>query len=174
MNWETIVQKIADFWNMPVPIIGFTVGTVVLGIIWIISKTSFGKKAINWCKTQIAAMKDANDKAKADYEEALKLKDEIIEKMKQEYSEELATIEYNRELEREFIINALSQINNVRVKKLVKEFQEKIKPTNISEITESIKSEYESKYAELLARLEELENEKGKETINSNSVEETI
>lgn len=174
MNWETIVQKIADFWNMPVPIIGFTVGSVVFGIIWIISKTSFGKKAINWCKNKIAKMEEANEKAKSDYEETLKLKDEIIEKMKQEHSEELAAIEYNRELEREFIINALSQINNVRVKKLVKEFQEKIKPTNISEITENIKSEYESKYAELLARLEELENEKGKETINSDSVEETI
>ena len=174
MNWETIVQKIADFWNMPVPIIGFTVGSIVLGTIWIISKTSFGKKAINWCKSKIALIEEMFKQAKDEHEAIIKEKDEIIEKIKQEHAEEIATIEYNRDLERQFIINALSQINNVKVKKLVKEFQENIRPVNISEITEKIKIEYESKYQELLARLEELENEKGKETINSDSVEETI
>ena len=174
MNWEQIIQKIADFWNMPVPIIGFTVGTVVLGIIWIISKTSLGKKAINWCKIQITAMKEANEKAKSDYEEIIKAKDEIITGLTKEYEEKLAIVEYNKEQERNFIINALSQINNVKIKKLLEEYKNSIQPITISEVVENIKDEYESKYSELLARLEVLENEKGKEAINSDSTEESL
>lgn len=174
MNWETIVQKIADFWNMPVPIIGFTVGSVVLGIIWIISKTSFGRKSINWCKNQLKEMKDANDKAKADYEETIKLKDEIIAGLTAEYEEKLALVQLNRDKEREIIIAIGEKINNVKIKKIIEEYKNMPTIESISDYVQELENKYESKYELLLKRLEELENEKGKETINSDSVEETL
>ena len=53
MEWDTISNNIEQFWNKPVPIIGFTIGMCIIGIVFIISKTSIGKKALNILKKKI-------------------------------------------------------------------------------------------------------------------------
>lgn len=180
MNWDEIVEKIASFWNMKVPIIGFTVGAIVIGFLVIISKTSWGRKAINWCKKKIGdfeiIFKEANDTYKRTLEEKdalLKLKDEIIEKMKQEYDTKLAIVQNQRNEERNVIIAIGQCINNVKVKKIIEDYISKPVAESVSEYTQEIEENYEDKYKELLKRIEVLENER-KETIDSNPVEETI
>ena len=48
MEWfDTFAANLKDFWSQPVPIIGFTVGTCIIGFCFIFAKTSLGKKALN-------------------------------------------------------------------------------------------------------------------------------
>lgn len=54
-DFDIFVENLKTFWNQPVPIIGFTIGMVIVGILFIVAKTSIGKKALN-------KIKDINDK----------------------------------------------------------------------------------------------------------------
>lgn len=44
--WEQVVEKTTAFFDKPVPIIGCTIGFLLITVLTIISKTSFGKKSI--------------------------------------------------------------------------------------------------------------------------------
>jgi len=165
MNWNEITYNIEQFWNKPVPIIGFTIGTLIIGIIVIISKTSFGRK---W----ILRFKDWYQELNVKYNEAIEAKDkiiaekdEIIANLTKEYETKIALLNENRNKEREMIIAIAENINNVKIKKLVEEFkQEPIIEVESDYILE-IKNEYESKYEEVLKQLEEIKNGKISEQV---------
>lgn len=184
MDWNTIVEGFKVFWSQPVPIIGFTVGTVIIGALSIISKTSIGKKALNSLKAKYNDLVNGYNEVKKQYDEIIAKKDEIITTMTEEYNNKLALIQANKDKEREVIIALGNCINNVKVKKIIEEYSQLDEITDVSQFVDDIKNKYESKYQELLAQIEELKNkfysieviangerEKGKDTV---SAQETI
>ena len=171
MNWNEIVEALKEFWNQPVPIIGFTVGTLIIGIIVILSKTSIGTKALNWLKGKYQEMVETNKEMQERYEAIIKTKDEFIASLTQMYEDKLALVQANKDKERDVIIAIGSCINNVKIKKIIEEYKGTEPVTDISSYTEAIKQEYESKYIEVLNRLEELENGKTEDSV---TIEEEI
>lgn len=170
MDWNQIVEGIKEFWNQPVPIIGFTVGTVIIGVIAILAKTSIGKKALNWMKEKYAELVNGYNETKKQYEEIIKTKDETIAKLTEMYNEKLALVQANKDKEREIIIALGNCINNLKVKKIIEEYSQSKEITDLSDLVDEVKAKYESKYQELLSRLEVLENERK----DSDTVKEEI
>lgn len=160
MDWNQIVEGIKEFWNQPVPIIGFTVGTIIIGVIAILAKTSIGKKALNWMKEKYTELLNGYNETKKQYEEIIKTKDETIAKLTEMYNEKLALVQANKDKEREIIIALGNCINNVKVKKIIEEYSQSKEITDLSALVDEVKAKYESKYQELLSRLEVLENER--------------
>ena len=160
MDWNQIVEGIKEFWNQPVPIIGFTVGTIIIGVIAILAKTSIGKKALNWMKEKYTELLNGYNETKKQYEEIIKTKDETIAKLTEMYNEKLALVQANKDKEREIIIALGNCINNVKVKKIIEEYSQSKEITDLSDLVDEVKEKYESKYQELLSRLEVLENER--------------
>jgi len=167
MNWEEISYNIEQFWNKPVPIIGFTIGTLVIMFLVIFAKTSFGRKSLNYLKNKYAELNDGFNKAKEYYEEAIKAKDELIankdkyiEELKSMYEEKLALVQLNKDKEKEIIIAIASNINNVKIKKIIEEYKKLPEITDIDaaldEKRKQLESEYEAKYQEVLEKLNEL------------------
>ena len=68
--WDTFVEGIKTFWNQPIPIIGFTVGALIVGILSIMAKTSIGKKALNEIKRINEGLKTKLLKAEGDLRES--------------------------------------------------------------------------------------------------------
>lgn len=68
--WEQVVEKTTAFFDKPVPIIGCTIGFLLITVLTIISKTSFGKKSIRRLtelarlthETVETTLKNVNDK----------------------------------------------------------------------------------------------------------------
>lgn len=170
MNWDIFVENVKIFWNQPIPIIGFTVGTVVTGILFIIGRTSIGNKALNKikdinnfiteknnillesCEEYSKKLKDAEETVK----EILAKKDEEIKKLKDEY--ELKLTNYREQLLKQE--NMIRVICENSVNKKIKDVYEKYNPTQLElpvgelkvQIEEKVKVEYEDR----IARLEEL------------------
>lgn len=179
--WNNFVSGLEEFWNQPVPIIGFTVGTLIVGFFVIFTKTSLGKKALNWCKTKYEELLVKYNEAKKLYEEVIAEKDAIIEELTKMYEEKLALVQLNKDKEKEIIIAIAKNINNVKIKKIIEEYEKLPEITDISDYVEEIKAKYEAKESEIteklnevLSRLEELENgkisEEIKEEISNNSI----
>lgn len=126
MSWiEVAWEWLRNFLTHPLPIIGISVGTILI-IVWkFISASSFGKKAI-------AKMNDKCSEYKAEVQslkDDIKKKDEEIDKLiadANEYRKEIekvASERYDEQAKRdELIIKALSCINNVKVKEVLKEY----------------------------------------------------
>ncbi len=192
MNWEQITYNIEQFWNKPIPIIGFTIGTLIIMFLVIFAKTSLGRKSLNYLKNKYSELNDGFNKAKKYYEEAIKAKDELIEnkdkyieELKSMYEEKLALVQINKDKEKEIIIAIGSNINNVKIKKIIEEYKKLPEITDINaaldEKRKQLESKYEAKYQEVIEKLnnlqpikeikEVIENEEG---TNSDSKETQI
>ena len=57
MSWQQIKDIIDLAWNHPVPIICCSVGSLLVFVLVIISKTSIGKKALNGLRNLISELK---------------------------------------------------------------------------------------------------------------------
>jgi len=119
MNFDTIVNAIKEFFNQPVPIIGITVGSLLMLILTILSKTSIGQKALRQFKKWYEELKLAFTNYK-------KESDETLQKVKDYYEEELqkAKSEYNALCK--FTMSIASNINNVKVKEALADFEKQI------------------------------------------------
>lgn len=129
MSWlEVAWEWLRNFLTHPLPIIGISVGTILI-IVWkFIAASGFGKKAIakmdakcEEYKAEVASLKSEIHK-----------KDEEITKLLADAEEYRKTIEkamtykYDEQASKdELIIKALSCINNVKVKEVVKEYGER-------------------------------------------------
>lgn len=160
MNWEQISYNIEQFWNKPVPIIGFTVGAIIIGVLAILAKTSIGKKSLLYLKKQYNELKEKATEAFDAYDKLIAQKDEIIDTMKSEYEEKLALIQENKDREREIIIAIGENIHNVKIQKIIEEYKKLPEIADISEVIESKKIELEEKYEAKEAELEEKINAK--------------
>lgn len=176
MEWETIAHNIESFWNKPVPIIGFTIGALVIGAFTILKYTSIGKKAINFFKAKYEELKNKYYDTCNKYDEIIEKKDEQLAKLKEMYEEKLALVQANRDKEREVIIAIAENIHNVKIQKIIEEYKNFPEITDISEVIESKKAElesiYQAKYEEVLSELNKLkekaesEIEEAQEEIN--------
>ena len=129
MNWlEVAWEWLREFLLHPLPIIGISVGTVLI-IVWkFIAASGFGKKKIAEYKDLVNGYKSEVDSLK----ENIKKKDEEIDKLiadAEEYRKEIEKVSserYDEQAKRdELIIKALSCINNVKVKEVLKEYGER-------------------------------------------------
>ena len=172
MNWfDTLVENIKIFWNQPVPIIGFSVGMVIVGACFIISKTQFGKKKLNQLSELVKkavnemeqckkALLDTNNK----FVEYKANKEQEIKDLTNNYETKLSA--YKGELDK--INGILESIcdnsHNVNVKNAYENYvKDKINvdllPTSeiIKEAENNIKSEYDEKLNSVINLVKELE-----------------
>lgn len=191
MNWNAFVEGFKTFWNQPIPIIGFTIGTVILGALFIISRTSIGKKALNKLKKLYeeltkkllkaeADLIESNNRFKRLYEESKKqleefnevidrlneLKNQEIQKLTNKY--ELKLINYkNQLLKQDELIKVICENS---INKNIKDAYEKYIPEEldlpINEIKTKIEEKVKSEYEDRLKALEELVYGERKETTN--------
>ena len=143
MNWwDVFVEKFSQFWNAPVPIIGFTVGACIIGIVVIIGKTSIGRKALlritamfDYLKDEIKmAIKMFNDLKDNKENEIKELTEKFEDRIKQiEQEKEFAILSYEEKIEKledelhraeELLTSVASNFNNVKVKMALKEYKD--------------------------------------------------
>lgn len=119
MDFEAIVNAIKDFMNQPIPIIACSVGSLLTFVLTIISKTTIGKKSLNLLKKGYAELEtkytNIKDKTFSTYDELEKLYTEKINIMQSEYNALC-----------EFLIVIAENTNNVKVKKALIDFKEKV------------------------------------------------
>ena len=75
-NWDVFVNGLKEFFNQPVPIIGCSVAALLVCVLTILSKTSFGKKLLFRLKTMILDIK-------FEMEAWIKLADQELKDIKQ-------------------------------------------------------------------------------------------
>ena len=135
MNWDNFAAGFEHFWNQPVPIIGFTVGTVIIGIIVILAKTSIGKKALNKMKEMFEDLKDKLHTAIIIFNEYKENRDAEFEKMKQHYEQrikdlteeseaKIAKLEEKQSKMESFLLDIAMNNPNIRVKKALEEYKD--------------------------------------------------
>lgn len=96
MTWQEICQAIKDFFNQPVPIICCSIGTLLVFVLVIFSKTSLGKKALNTLKglikeltKQITDLIDKFKGFKEDVNKTLEQQNKILENALNEKQQEI-------------------------------------------------------------------------------------
>ena len=175
---ENINEIIQSYLEIPVVQIVISVLMCLYAFLKIFGCTSLGKKALN----KLAGLHNSSRKdyeyLTSEYENFKRNKKEEIEEIKKEYELKLYTEkEYQKAFEK-FVVNALGQINNDKVKKVIAEFDftRNDNPVLIEEIEKAkqqVRDEYEDKINYLLKKVEEIENGKEKD-INGTPEEEQI
>ena len=130
-----ILNWVIEFSQQPIPIIGVSAGF----ILFLLAKTSLGKKALKFLKNLIVDLKN----------QLVAFKEETnkeLEEQKRFYEEKLALVEYNRKQEREFIVDALSQIHNVGVQHALEQYKSMVSYEKISEVVDVEKAKLEKEY----------------------------
>lgn len=153
-QWDIFVNGLKEFFNQQVPIIGCTIGFVLIFALVIISKTSIGTKALK--------------KLKSWYEELVRsyrLFKEVVEKMlneqKEFYESELKKAEAKYYEIANLIVLIAENTHNEKVKSALIEYKEKVDltKTNFEEYINTIVnekvSEATSKFEDTKAKLEE-------------------
>lgn len=179
MEWDTFVENAKIFWNQPLTIILFVIVVVIIGFLFIFSKTSLGKKALNKLKALY------ND-LKSRYEYIL----EVIRVMRNEFQEfkaekEKQIVELTDAYElkwnqyKEF---AMKQDEMIKVicenspNKHIKEAYEKYSHTDfdlpVNEIADKIREEVGKDYADRIKALEEKIYGKAEETKDNQTTSE--
>lgn len=120
MWFEQVKSWIEWFCNLPLPIVGVSVGTAFAFLLIIFTKTSFGKKV--YLKA-VAKVDNAVSLLKSYKETA----DKKVEELKSEYEEKLQIVSAeNKKLEK-LLIAVSENINNKKVKELVDAYCEESK-----------------------------------------------
>lgn len=123
IDWQLVQQTlidwgnaVKDFFNQPVPIIGCTIGFLLITILSILSKTSWGKKSIN----KVIGLLDNFKK-----ETTTKISNinQMYQDLEKEYNEKLAIAEtHNQELEN-LLLNIGEQLHNKKIKEYVESYR---------------------------------------------------
>ena len=167
---ENINEIIQSYLEIPAVQIVISVLMVLYAFLRIFGCTSLGKKALN-------KLTGLHNSSRKDYE-YLTSEYENFKRTKKEYELKLYTEkEYQKAFEK-FVVNALGQINNDKVKKVIAEFDftRNDNPVLIEEIEKAkqqVRDEYEDKINYLMKKVEEIENGKEKD-INGTPEEEQI
>lgn len=156
MSWDQIVENIKTFFSQPVPIICCSVGSLLIFVLTVFSKTSLGKKALNELKNLIAIttarIGELNNSITSHKEDTEKK----IEELKQSYQDKLAMVEEEKTNLEELLYAIAENINNVKIKELVANYKEKAdkRINDISDVVneellkykDSLDKEYQRKY----------------------------
>ena len=169
MNWEILVANIKEFFNQPVIIIITSIVSTVVGVITVISKTSFGKKAIRQLTKTLNNVKDESDVVRETSKLALELANKEINRLRDEYGSKLTEVYNQFDVLEKGIIEVLENIPNAKVKKALENFnatyQEKKKAITLfvqetyeehKAVVEQVKNEYQAKLDDLRAEINEI------------------
>lgn len=123
MEWQQICEAIKDFFSQPVPIIGCTIGALVVSVIVILSKTNIGKKALhkmqetnNELKSQIVAFSTEITNIKQNLDKTLVEQNKDLQNALIEKDQEIARL---RELVETIALNT----HNVRTLDALKNYK---------------------------------------------------
>ena len=164
MTWfDTFAENLKIFWNQPVPIIGFTVGMVIIGVLFILAKTSVGKKALNKLKQLYYDLKaryevvlEVIKDTRREFEEFKEEKEKQIVEIKDAY--ELKWNQYKGFVEKQDkMIKVICENSpNVKIKKAYEEYSQIPLEFPFNESVERIKEETRKEYEDRIAALEAL------------------
>lgn len=165
MNWEIIVETfntwcnaVKDFFNQPVPIIGCTIGFLLITILSILSKTSWGRKTIN---TVIGSINTLKAETTAKISET----SENINNLKNEYEQKLAIAEtHSQELET-LLLNIGDQLHNKQIKEYVEKYRQTKQDakTQVQNLVEQSSKAIELKMEEMQKQMDSYKNELAKQ-----------
>lgn len=156
MSWESIVEWVKDFFNQPVPIIGVSVGLLLLYSLVIFSKTSLGKKALNTLRTKCEEAKKETETIKKEVDEfkerIIKETSEQVSSMKEYYETELKKGEAKIAVLEKLCISMAELSHNGKIESVVEETKDKLVSCKtdfdfmVEEKVEQTKATYEEKY----------------------------
>lgn len=165
MNWEMIVETfntwcnaVKDFFNQPVPIIGCTIGFLLITFLSILSKTSWGRKTIN---TVIGSINTLKAETTAKISET----SENINNLKNEYEQKLAIAEtHSQELET-LLLNIGDQLHNKQIKEYVEKYRQTKQDakTQVQNLVEQSSKAIELKMEEMQKQMDSYKNELAKQ-----------
>jgi len=125
MWFDKVSEWLTNFFNQPVPIIGCSVLALIVFVLTVLSKTSIGKKSLNFLKGQI---EEINKQSKEYLEIAEKSKEqtikeieaikELYEKAIKEKDEKVAELE-------QLVIKVSKNLHNKNVKELIDNYENK-------------------------------------------------
>lgn len=172
MNWAEFTQAIKDFFNQPLPVILTSISTVVVYVLVILSKTSFGKKNLLWCRGQIndiaKTATDTNEKVK----EVQQLAKEEIASLKADYEQKITIALSTVNFYEESVFSIFEKIPNAQVQAELNNFKVEYAARKqaiidtigityqdyqqaLNEKVNEVRNEYENKLAELQKQFDE-------------------
>lgn len=175
---DAFIENFKIFWNQPIPIIGFTIGSVIIGLVVVISKTSIGKKALTTIVNKFNLVVEKNNllieeikTLKNQSEEIIKTKNEELENLKNDYEIKLSS--YKAELEKQSSLIKIICENSVNknIKEAFKNYDINLETLPVNEIIEKAKNEAEKTYNDRLKALEDYIYGR-EETINDKTTSE--
>lgn len=180
-GWNGLVEQTKIILQMPVPIIGCTVLSLLVFTLAIISKTSIGKKSLNTLKGVISGANQKLDEAKTqlievkqEFDTYKELKKQEIQEIKETYEVLLVGVQQQKNELENLVLEIGENINNGKIEKAINEYVDEKKnkaTTEISEIVENAKDEARSEYINEINDLRhELEDLKQLVATNKESV----
>lgn len=165
--FDLFIDKVKDFFNQPIPIIGCSIGFLLVFVLVIFSKTSFGKRWILKLKALIEELKESFRALKKYVEESIatikSYSETEIKKIEGQYSE-LSSL----------IVVIAENSHNIKVKEALLVYKEKAdKCKNDFEgyiedkIAAANDEKYKSEIEYLKSRIEELVEKVEKSPLNS-------
>lgn len=119
MSWDSVVLNIKEFFNQPVVVIVTSIASTVVGAIAIISKTSFGKRAIRWMKEQIKEIHEKVDLSHQTVEDVKELAYDKIDSLKAEYECKLKVLVSQYDFFVDGVFSVLELYPNIKIKEAV-------------------------------------------------------
>lgn len=130
MQWEAIVEAIKTFFNQPVPVIGCTIGFLLIFVLKVISSTSIGKKALNRLTFQHEEMKKHVTNSIKDFEKATEAAKQELADQKKYYEAHLAAYEKKYAELETLLLEIAKNVHNRRVKEIVDQYTGKGESTD--------------------------------------------
>ena len=119
MTWDSVVLNIKEFFNQPVVVIVTSIASTVVGAIAIISKTSFGKRAIRRMKEQIKEIREKVDLSHQTVEDVKELAYDKIDSLKAEYECKLKVLVSQYDFFVDGVFSVLELYPNIKIKEAV-------------------------------------------------------
>lgn len=151
MNWDQFVENVKQFFSQPVPIIGCTIGFVLVFVLVILSKTSFGRKLLKRMKEKVDGLKHEFEA----YKQATKKK---VQELQEGYEKKLQVAEAKVSVLEEIVLVIAEHSHNEKIKEIVEKSKEKLsicKTDFESLVEDKILSEKERVIAEFKEKYEE-------------------
>lgn len=129
---DQFFEAVKEFFNQPVPIIGCTIGFLLISILTILAKTSIGKKALLRLQSGFAEVHEKyrllidlhNDTVKH-YEKEIAARDEYIKQIETKYQEIIDEVVAKYEEEKDKIIDILEDLPNKKVQQKLLTYKKK-------------------------------------------------
>lgn len=162
MDWDTFVENVKIFWNQPLTIILFILIVVIIGFLFVFSKTSLGKKALNKLKALYSDLKaryevalEVTKETRREFEEFKEEKEKQIIDLTDAY--ELKLNQYKeRMIKQDEMIKVLCENSpNKKVKDAYEKYSPIVLDLPVNEIANKIREEVGKDYSERLKALEE-------------------